>query len=263
MKQAIADAQNSSFNRADPRVHTRLEVPVGQFPSTRAGFDDAAGLEKLVISTAMDPVIREQYRQLAATLHRAQAERAYKVMMFTSALAGEGKTLTATNLALTFSESYGRHVLLIDADLRNPMIHTILNISQEEPLPSDADAVFPVRQIRPRLSVMFVRSRRSDPFRTLTSSRMRQVIEEAREAYQWVLIDTPPVGLLPDANLLATMVDGVVLVVAAGRTKYAAAQRAADAIGRQRLLGVVLNRADPRQLVSIDHYAHYFANAGV
>ena len=71
---------------------------------------------------------------------------------------------------------------------------------------------------------------------------MRRLIDEAREAFDWVIIDTPPVGLLPDANLLAAMVDGVVLVVKAGSTPYDLVKRAVDAIGRDRMLGVVLNR---------------------
>ena len=78
----------------------------------------------------------------------------------------------------------------------------------------------------------------------LTSERMRRLIDEAREAFDWVIIDTPPVGLLTDANLLASMVDGAVLVVKAGSTPYDLVKRAVDAIGRERLLGVVLNRAD-------------------
>ena len=70
-----------------------------------------------------DPASREQYRRLAATLHHAQAEHGLKVVMVASAVPGEGKTLTATNLALTLSESYQRRVLLIDADLRRPSLH--------------------------------------------------------------------------------------------------------------------------------------------
>ena len=77
----------------------------------------------------------------------------------------------------------------------------------------------------------------------LTSDRMRRVIDEAREAFDWVIVDTPPVGLLTDANLLASMVDGAVLVVKAEHTPYQLVQRAVDALGRNRILGVVLNRA--------------------
>jgi Mrp family chromosome partitioning ATPase len=120
------------------------------------------------------------------------------------------------------------------------------------------EAPFPVVHIRRRLSLMAT-ERQNDPIGILTSPEMRRTVETAREAFDWVLIDTPPIGLLPDASLLTSMVDGVVLVVSAGTTPYQIVQHAADAIGRERLLGVVLNRADPRHLISIDHYGHYAA----
>jgi protein-tyrosine kinase len=225
--------------------------------SAGSGFNSAIE-EKLVVARTMDPVTREQYRQLAAVLHQARLEHGHKVIMLTSAVAGEGKTLTTANLALTLSESYERRVLLIDADLRNPKMREIFCV----PTPADlqrqeAHDAFPIIQVRPRLSLMVAFRPQSDPIGILTSPNMRRTIEEAREAFDWVLIDTPPIGLLPDASLLRTMVDGVVLVVSAGTTPYQIVQHAAEVIGKNRLIGVVLNRADPRNLVSIEHYAHY------
>src|SRR5688500_11197873 len=81
------------------------------------GFSDA-WMERLVISPSADPLLVEQFRQLAATLHQARADHNTRVVMVTSASAGEGKSLTVVNLALTLSDSYRQRVLLIDADLR-------------------------------------------------------------------------------------------------------------------------------------------------
>ena len=78
----------------------------------------------------------------------------------------------------------------------------------------------------------------------LASDRMRRVLMEAAAQFDWVIIDTPPVGTVPDANLLATMADVVLLVVQAGRTPARLVQRTADALGRERVMGVILNRAD-------------------
>jgi capsular exopolysaccharide synthesis family protein len=225
--------------------------------STGSGFNSAIE-EKLVVARSIDPITREQYRKLAAVLHQARLEHDYKVIMLTSAVAGEGKTLTTANLALTLSESYERQVLLIDADLRNPKMREIFSV----PTPADlhrqeAEDAFPIIRVRPRLSLMVAFRPQSDPIGILTSPNMRRTIEEARQTFDWVLIDTPPVGLLPDASLLTSMVDGVVLVVSAGTTPYQIVQIAANAVGHARLMGVVLNRANPRNLVSIDHYAHY------
>jgi capsular exopolysaccharide synthesis family protein len=226
-------------------------------------FSDAAA-EKLVVARGIDPVTREQYRKLAGVLHRSALERDQKVIMVTSAVAGEGKTLTAVNLALTLSNSYEREVLLIDGDLRNPTIREIFDI----PVPLDlhrrgAAPVSDVIRVRPRLSLRVAHHAQSDPIGTLTSPEIRQMIEAARATYDWVLIDTPPIGLLPDGNLLANLVDGVVLVVSAGTTSYEIVKKAADAVGRERLLGVVLNRADARNLPNIGHYANYLKRATV
>ena len=96
----------------------------------------------------------EQYRKLGAALHEAQQERGLRSVLCTSALMGEGKTVTACNLALTLSESYGRRVLLIDADLRRPQIHTMFGIPNAAGLadtlaaPDDTKPV--VRQVTSR-----------------------------------------------------------------------------------------------------------------
>ncbi len=196
----------------------------------------------------MLPASREQYRRLAATLHHHQTDNGLKVVMIASAMMGEGKTLTAANLALTLSESYQRSVLLIDADLRRPSLNKVFGINGAPGLAEGLSALeegkVTLHQVSPRLSVLPAGKPSSDPMAGLTSGRMRRVIDEARESFDWVILDTPPVGLLTDANLLAAMVDGTVLVVQAGSTPYDLVKRAVEAIGAARVLGVVLNRAD-------------------
>ena len=230
-----------------PRVRRR---PASEPSRTLFERIDARLTEKVVVDENMSPASREQYRRLAAALHDAQSTTGLQVVMVASAVAGEGKTLTASNLALTFSESYQKRVLLIDA----------------RPAPADAAHGLPPRhrvgpdrrpavhrarpscwcaRCRTRLAVLPAGRPSSDPMAGLTSERMRRLLDEARQAFDWVIIDTPPVVLLPDANLLASMVDGAVLVVSAGSTPHELVQRAVDAIGRARILGVVLNRAEP------------------
>jgi protein-tyrosine kinase len=218
--------------------------------------------EKVVIDAKIQPASREQYRRLAATLHHAQAANGLKVVMIASALQGEGKTLTATNLALTLSESYQRSVLLIDADLRRPTLHTVFNVDNSAGLTDglvakDHDRL-PVRQVSPRLAILPAGRPSSDPMAGLTSDRMARVIDEAREAFDWVIVDTPPVVLLTDASLLGAMVDGAVLVIKAGSTPYDLVNRAVDSIGRDRILGVVLNRAVEAAHDSYGYYNYYY-----
>jgi len=88
---------------------------------------------------------------------------------------------------------------------------------------------------------------------------MRRLIEEARENFAWVIVDTPPVGLLTDASLLAAMVDGAVLVVKAGETSYDQVRRAIETLGLGKVLGVVLNRATERATKYGYDYARYYS----
>jgi capsular exopolysaccharide synthesis family protein len=216
---------------------------------------------KIVIDHDMDPASREQYRRLAAGLHAAQAASGLKVVMLASAVAGEGKSLTSSNLALTFSESYQRNVLLIDGDLRRPSLHTVFGLEcspgLSEGLLSADDRKLPLHRVSSNLTVLTAGEPTSDPMGALASERMQRLVEEARETFDWVVIDTPPIGLLSDASLLSQMVDGAILVVKAGSTPYDLVQRAVAALGRDRVLGVVLNRAEAPNAAGYRYYTYY------
>ncbi len=213
---------------------------------------------KTVIDTEMSAQSREQYRRLAATLHQAQALNGIKVVMITSALVAEGKTLTASNVALTLSQSYQKQVLLIDADLRRPSMQEVFGIpggpGWQRGSRRTLESAVPVHQVSPRLGILQAGRPTSDPIAALTSERMRRLIDEARKNFDWVILDTPPVALLTDASLVSSMTDGAVIVVRAGHTPYELVERAVAAIGRDRTLGVVLNQAEPH---SKEYYAKY------
>jgi capsular exopolysaccharide synthesis family protein len=217
---------------------------------------------KTVIDHDMMPASREQYRRLAAALHQAQRTTGFKVVMVASAVAGEGKTLTASNLAMTLSESYRRDVLLIDADLRRPSLHLVFQVpgapGLSDGLITSEDPKLPLHRVSERLAILPAGRPTSDPIGALTSERMRRLIDEAREVFDWVVIDTPPVGLLTDAALLSSMADGVVLVVKAESTPHDMVVRAVNAIGRERVIGTVLNRAKEQpNRTSYDYYKYY------
>lgn len=218
--------------------------------------------EKLVVGNGVDHGALEQYRRLAAVLHLAQRERGAdkaKIVMVSSSLSSEGKTLTCVNLALTLSESYHRSVLLVDGDLRRPWLHEVFQVPNHGGLNESLtapDAKIPIRQVSDRLSLLTAGAPAPDPMRVLSSSRMEHVLEQARGRFDWVLLDTPPITLLSDASLLASKADLVVLVVQAGKTSYDVVQRAVEALGRDRVVGVVLNRAQamPASVYADKHY---------
>ena len=209
----------------------------------------------------MDRRPAEEYRRLAATLHQVQMERGIKKVMVTSAVAGEGKTLTALNLALTLSESYRRRVVLMDADLRCPRIQELLDITNvtglNDALRETHQTMFSLTMVSPRLSVLPAGRPDPDPMDKLTSARMAAILDELSAKFDWIVIDTPPVVLLPDTNLLAGMIDVAILVVLAGRTSSDLVDRAIREVGRPRILGIILKgRRSPRAsilLLPIDH----------
>lgn len=221
---------------------------------------------KVVVMPDVPAAAVEQYRRLAASLHHAQFQRNMNVLMITSASPGEGKTLTAANLALTLSESYRRKVLLIDADLRRPSLHHIFELPNvcglSDALTSDSDQKLSVIQVSANLTVLPAGRPDNDPMSGLTSDRMRRIVQDAAAHFDWVIIDTPPVGFLSDANLLVAMVDAALFVVRAGKSPYRLIQRALDAIGRDNVLGVVLNAIDEHVDDAGYYYYGYYGTGG-
>jgi capsular exopolysaccharide synthesis family protein len=226
---------------------------------------DPATAQKLVLGDRTPQILLEQYRRLAAALHDLQVERGLKTLMITSALAREGKTLTAINLALTLSESYARRVLLVDADLRRPSIHDVLGIANHaglsEALAAERGAPAVV-EVFPRLAVLPAGRPGSAPLAGLTSDRMSTLLQQCESRFDWVLIDTPPVGFLPDAQLLARLTRAVVFVIGAGRTPYAAVTRAVAEVGRDCVIGTVLNGVDEQAIPAKAYYDDYRRSVG-
>jgi capsular exopolysaccharide synthesis family protein len=227
----------------------------------------APALAGKLIGTAGVPFgCTEQYRKLGATLHHVQMERGIKVLMVSSAVAGEGKTLTATNIALTLSESYGRKVLIVDADLRRPTLHQVFNLPNltglSDALRSQRDRTLSLTRVASRLSVLTAGRPDPDPMSGLTSPRLRRIVQEATTVFDWVIIDTPPAGLLPDAKLIAALAEAAVLVVRSGRAPFQLVKQAIEALGRDRIVGTVLNGVDPRTSAAAPYYGYGYYTYG-
>ena len=208
----------------------------------------------------------EQYRKLGATLHHIQVERGIKVLMVSSAVASEGKTLTSTNIALTLSESYGKRVLIIDANLRRPTLHQIFNLPNltglSDALRSERDRTLPLTQVASRLSALTAGRPDADPMSSLTSPRMQRIVQEAAALFDWVIIDTPPAGLLPDAKLITQLAEAAVLVVRAGRAPVQLVMQAVEALGRDRIVGVVLNGVNQASSAAAPYYGYGYYSGG-
>jgi capsular exopolysaccharide synthesis family protein len=187
-------------------------------------------------------------------------DKQLKTVMITSAVPQEGKTLTLVNLALTLSESYERRVLVIDADLRCPSMHMLLDISNERGLSEalrDNHQPLPFISVSGRLSALTAGHPGPRPLARLTSTQMAEVVTKSAAEFDWVLIDTPPVGVLPDAQVLARLAGAVLFVIRAGSTPAAAVQRAIGELGPDSIIGTVLNHVDERYVPEAGYYSHY------
>jgi capsular exopolysaccharide synthesis family protein len=185
-------------------------------------------------------------------------------MLVTSLQQQDGKTSVSTNIAITLAQLGTGDVLLVDADLRHPDLHRILDVPQTPGL-SDllvggvgvADVIRPTRI--PHLFVIPAGPVPTNPAELLFSSRFTQAMAEVGERFTHIVVDSPPMMGVSDTLVLAPRVEGVILVVRQRHTGRDAAQRAVQMLGsvRARILGVVVNHADVRSTVAGYQYYHH------
>jgi len=248
--EALADRKaGSQDQKTGERKRLLVRAPADLMTRKGPVHINPALVGKLVGTGGMLPGCIEQYRKISATLHHLQMDRDVRVLLVSSAVAGEGKTLTTTNIALTLSQSYGRRVLVIDGDLRRPTMHQVFDLPNaaglSDGLRAEHDRSLPLIVVGPRLAVLTAGRPDPDPMSGITSARMGRIIEQAKDAFDWIFVDTPPIGLLPDARLLAAHVDAALMVVHAGKSPVQLIARAVESLGRERIIGVVLNGLPP------------------
>jgi capsular exopolysaccharide synthesis family protein len=215
------------------------------------------------LATLLSPSSYEadQYRVLRQFVTQARATKELKVLAITSPAAGDGKTTTAINFAATLAQSPGSRVLLVDADLRRPFVATYLGLESANPGLAGAvdderinlDDVVHVTAYN--LAVLPAGAPPANAYRTLESARVGQLLDQARGTYEYVVLDTPPVLLVPDCKLMAQWVDGFLLVVAAHRTSRKLLGEALSAMDEAKVLGIVFN-GDDRPLIG--YYGKYY-----
>jgi tyrosine-protein kinase Etk/Wzc len=209
----------------------------------------------------------EAFRNLRTGLIWSDGGETLRTLVVTSAAPGEGKTMTAANLAVTLAYD-GLRVLLVDCDIRRPRIHGLFQLPRAPGLmellraSSDPDAP-PPRAIREtpvaRLSVLTCGALPVNAANLLSGTRMRVLLGELREQFDIIVLDTPPVLATADASIVASLTDGVLLVVRAGTTDRNAAQRAYQQLANvgARVVGTVLNDPGGEVAKEGDYYYPY------
>jgi capsular exopolysaccharide synthesis family protein len=202
--------------------------------------------ELITISEPRSP-ISEAYRTLRTNLDFASLDQALKTLVVTSAGVGEGKSTTLANLAVVSAQA-GRKVVLVDADLRRPTLHQIFGLENGAGLTTgmmdeSTLASPPLQETGVEgLSVLTSGPLPPNPADLVGSRRMEEVIAALAEQFDQVFFDTPPVVAVTDAAVLATKVDGVLLVISAGKTRREYARTAVQRLEQinARLVGTVL-----------------------
>jgi capsular exopolysaccharide synthesis family protein len=214
--------------------------------------------ERLAIGGQSNPVLADQFRRLAATLLHVQRTENLRTLLVTSALAADGKTMTAVNLSLVLSESYRKRVLLVEGDLRRPAISRIAGVPKgpglSEVLKAHDDRRLTLVQLTETLTLLPAGHPDPDPLSALTSSRLQALLQDASEQFDWVIVDTPPLAATTDATLLCPLVGAVLLVIRAGHTPLEKVAEAIEALGRDRILGIVLNASDQAEASKYGYY---------
>src|SRR5687768_1612918 len=201
----------------------------------------------------------EQFRSLRTKLLQAGEQKEMRAFVVTSAGVGEGKTLTALNLAWLLAQTEGMRALIIDSDLRQPCATDYLGIETSTGLSDVLGGTAPLEKAIVRLDpaglyLLPGGQARDDVAELLSGPSYARLLSEVRRMFDYIIIDAPPLGIFTDANVLMNRADGALIVVRSGKTRYALVDRLLEQIPREKLLGVVLNRVDER----LDESAYYY-----
>jgi protein-tyrosine kinase len=258
------------LDRAGPARDSVSEYERVDGPALRALTREAGGAriaEQLVSFIAPGSFAADQYRTLRHGIERARKDAGFQVLAITSSGPGEGKSVTALNLAGALAQSPHARVLIIDADLRRPSVarylalggprsHGLVQAIQN----GDGELADFVRRVDAfNLAVLPAGAPQTAPYELLNSPRLEALLAEARRQYDYVLIDTPPLVPFPDCRLVGRWVDGFLLIVAAHRTARRLFAEALNLIDPAKVVGVVFN-GDDRAVSS--HYGYYYRPDG-
>lgn len=245
--------------RQAPEAESESAAEV-RYTQTRIVDLDKGHLEKHRLMTLVDnPDAVDQYNLLRTQVLLRTREKGHNVLMVTSVLDGEGKTVTAINLAASIAREVKQTVLLVDTDLRHPRVHRYLGTPMEKGLSDCLQYGTPVSDllVNPGLSGMVVLMAGKPLLgstEVLGSPKMEKLVKEMKRRYpdRYVIFDCPPLLTVPDALIFSSYVDGVILVVEAGRTPKDQIRKAVELLEGRHIVGLVLNRAQG------SHYGYYY-----
>lgn len=217
---------------------------------------------RLVAITHPNSGYCEEYRSLRThVLHKSQKQKLQSIVV-ASVGPAEGKTVTALNLSWLLAQTDGVKALIIDSDLRMPSLSDYLGIETDgglsEILAGRSSLKESIIRLEPAgLHLLPGGSARSDVAELISGPKFREILREAREMFDYVIIDAPPLGIFTDATVLINHADGALLVVRANRTRYGHLDRILESLPRERMMGVVLNQSEDIMEETHYNYGYY------
>ena len=256
----LAEYLDNTLKTTDD-VERYAKLPLlGCVPSIERSFSEKE--KDLFVSVAPTSPISEAYRSIrTAIAFSSSDEKELKDILVTSAGPQEGKSITACNLAITMAYS-GNSVLLVDADMRKPRIHEVFGIDSEFGLSNfltgqaDLDKIIKKTNIE-NLQVVTCGHIPPNPSELLGTKHMKAFLEKARQKFNVVVVDSPPLTIVTDAVILSSIMDGTVLVISSKKTTRSAVYHAKQLMtnAKANVLGVVLNNL---HIERKNYYSHYY-----
>ena len=233
----------------EQKVRSNEWKPPVYSDSTRVKLDHECLLDNRCICISPDAPELESYKVLRTKIQQLTKEKGWNTVMVTSAEAGEGKTFTAVNLALTFARAYNQTVLLVDCDFRSQNVQKMMGFKSNAGLIDYLVDKRPLNEfiIWPGIDKMTVISGGrtfEDSSELLDSPRMKNLVNELKTRYddRYIIFDVPPLLGTADALALTPYVDSIVMVVEEGKTAMRNVRKAVEAIPKDKFLGFVLNK---------------------
>jgi len=265
--------QAKSETAAEVGAHSPIPVPT---PSDTPQDVSIPGLEqirsfsirtlpehRLVVMTDEHSLAAEKVRVLSTRLRNLQQRRQIKKVLITSSISGEGKSVISANLALTLAMRGRRKTLLIGGDLRRPSLGKLFGTSEVPGLAEWWRGGGAIRDYMRRVEglplwLLPAGDGLEQPLEVLQSERFSKLMAQIGEWFDCVLVDSPPLSPMADSSVWINLVDGVLLVVRAGKTPKKLMQKTVNSVEKDKLLGIVVNAATEMN----QHYYYYYSKAG-
>jgi exopolysaccharide/PEP-CTERM locus tyrosine autokinase len=226
-----------------------------------SGASQKVFLDELFFINNPKSFIAEQYRIIRSHIFSLNKTKPLRTILITSALPGEGKTVTAFNLAVCIAQSINEHVLLVDADLRKPNLHTYFDLNLNGGLAQflsydeELSRLLFKTKIE-KLTLLPAGEPPQNPSELLSTNKLTTLIQEVKSRYddRFIIFDSSPMQQTVEPKLLAQEVDGIILVVASGLSNRSTVKRCVDTLGRDKILGVVFNKSKETDQTYNYHY---------